>query len=348
MTSGAGRAWRSTVGGRSVSRTAAAIQGASLRTLPLVRPAMLASLTNPLEPLLAGAPSLDVLGETAARVTGGAQRSRAGTPPAQRPGQSPATGSATSSAPATGSPQALSGRSAPAVPSPNGTQNRRPVGLNGTVTAPSPAGGKNGNSALSAADLTNGAGQSGPITLGTTGQSSARTSGEHAGNDSPSAPALAAVLDRVTNRALAAAARLDSGRSASAPAPAANPVATPSGVPDVDGDATRGRPPQQPLGPAASASSAPAPFAEAPVGGALGELLGRWQQSASLPDLSPMAASHSPFAPLSTAATTGFAQTGGSPDSGGGDEVSLDQVQLALDELLRREVEQHGLEGGLV
>lgn len=60
-----------------------------------------------------------------------------------------------------------------------------------------------------------------------------------------------------------------------------------------------------------------------------------------------MTASRSPFAPLATAVTTGFVEAGRSPD-GAADEVSLDQVQLALDELLRREAEQHGLEGGLV
>jgi hypothetical protein len=41
----------------------------------------------------------------------------------------------------------------------------------------------------------------------------------------------------------------------------------------------------------------------------------------------------------------GFAAAGHGPEDG--DDLALDRVQLALDELLRREVEQHGLAGGL-
>jgi len=182
------------------------------------------------------------------------------------------------------------------------------------------------------------------------GQSTAGGRVERVINEPASAPALAATLDRITASALAGAARLDSGRAQTTPAEVS--VTTPSGAAEVESHAADRR--SSPLPPAdsvldhgAAASSAPVPLAAALGGGALGELIGRWQQSASLPELAPLAAPRSPFAPLSTAATSGFAGPGRGPD-GAADDVSLDQVQLALDELLRREVEQHGLDGGLV
>ena len=96
---------------------------------------------------------------------------------------------------------------------------------------------------------------------------------------------------------------------------------------------------------APAGAAAVAPAAEAL--GALGELLSRWQEPTTAPDTTAPSPSTSPFAPLSTAATTGFTTPAGAPGPDDG-ELDLDRVQLALDELLRREVEQHGLDGGLV
>jgi len=328
---GGGRAWRSTVGGRSISRTAAAIQGASLRTLPLVRPAVLAILTNQFERLLAGPPSLDLLGEKAAQVTGADTRARSSrplAPKAPRPVQRPSTRSATPSTPSSSGLPAVSGRVA--------------------STPPSPGGARNGTAPLPSAPLGEGdqRSESTPFAPTSPGRSTGAGGVGRAGNQPASAPALATTLDRITASALAAAARLDSGRPPTTPVERS--AAPPSGAPEVESyTAHRRSSPEQPAAAGAAASSAPVPLAAALGGGALSELVGRWQQSASLPEPAPLAALRSPFAPLSTAATTGFAESRRSPD-GAADDVSLDQVQLALDELLRREVEQHGLEGGLV
>jgi hypothetical protein len=169
-----------------------------------------------------------------------------------------------------------------------------------------------------------------------------------AGNDSAAAPPLAATIDRITAAALAAA---DGGKRRGPTSSAETRSTAGADSPDVGSSSAARRvlPDQAPM---AGRPAFPFTAAAALGGGALGELVGRWQQSEPLPEPAPMTASRSPFTPLSNAATTGFATSsfgdGGRSPDGAGDEVSLDQVQLALDELLRREVEQHGLEGGLV
>ena len=216
----------------------------------------------------------------------------------------------------------------------------------------SPGGARNGTAPLPSAPLGEGdrRSESTPFAPTSPGRSTGAGGVGRAGNQPASAPAsapaLATTLDRITASALAAAARLDSGRPPTRPVePSAAP---PSGAPEVESYAAHRRSSQeQPAAAGKAAFTAPVPLAAALGGGALGELVGRWQQSASLPEPAPLAAPRSPFAPLSPAATTGFAESRRSPD-GAADDVSLDQVQLALDELLRREVEQHGLEGGLV
>ena len=86
----AGGRWarRSTLGGRSVPRAAAAVRGASLRSLPLTRGTALSVLTDPLARLRAGPPSLEAIAESAGRASGEQPRTRRGLP---RPTASPLT-----------------------------------------------------------------------------------------------------------------------------------------------------------------------------------------------------------------------------------------------------------------
>jgi hypothetical protein len=358
---GNGRAWRSTVGGRSVSRTVAAVQGASLRTFPLVRPARLLSLDNPFEALLAGPPSLEVLGETAARVGGGESanpRGRRSPQSAPRPGPGSPTAPAASTTSSLNDLPSLATRSATAGSRPAVASRSTAPARAADLGTAQPAGADNGGSVNA-----RGAGSD---RAATTAYSRA-TGAPLPDHPAPASGALAATLDRISASALAAAARQDSGRERASSATAASGPAEGSevtGEPDATGSRPSGGQPTLPGPPglaglpglpAASAStsstsstsSAPDPLAAAFGGGALGELVARWQQSEQLPELAPMTASRSPFAPLATAATTGYADPRRAPD-GAGDEVSLDLVQSALDELLRREAEQHGLEGGLV
>jgi hypothetical protein len=169
------------------------------------------------------------------------------------------------------------------------------------------------------------------------------------GRPSAATSPLGATLDRITTAALAAAARLSPTTGATSDGSTAPSTATDHEPTAGERDAADSTAPRSVTGPAAPwASAPPSPaLATGDLGGALGELVGRWQQSEALPEPAPMSAPRSPFAPLATALTTGFADGGRSPD-GSADEVSLDQLQAALDELLRREAEQHGLEGGLV
>ncbi len=116
----AGGRWarRSTLGGRSVPRAAAAVRGASLRSLPLTRGTALSVLTDPLARLRAGPPSLEAIAESAGRASGEQPRTRRGLPrptaspltvqrdvdrAAARPGPAPAPAPAPSAPPGTAS-----------------------------------------------------------------------------------------------------------------------------------------------------------------------------------------------------------------------------------------------------
>lgn len=328
--------WGSTAGGRSVSHVAAAVEGASLRTLPLVSPVWLLSLINPLAALLAGPPSLEILGETAARARGGeseGRRQRRSLRAASGPGQSSSPTAAAASTPSVHGLPSLSAPSASTTARSHGASNGNASTRSAVL----------GRAARGNADAS---GQASPDPSAATRV--AAVGGSAADPASAPRSALGETLDRITTSALAAAARLDSGArtpssGSTEPAPGTGDEPTFSGS-DGTGSSFGPLPP-----PASTASTpaAPLPAAAGLGGSALGELVGRWHQSEALPEPAPMTASRSPFAPLATAVTTGFVEAGRSPD-GAADEVSLDQVQLALDELLRREAEQHGLEGGLV
>lgn len=350
MTSGApdweGRAWRSTAGGRSVSRAAAAVQGASLRTLPLVSPVWLLSLVNPLAALLAGPPSLEILGETAARASGGESEGRR-----QRRSPRAASGPGHSSSPTAAPASTPSVHGLPSLSAPSAWTTARAHSAHGEAASmPSAA---LGRAAHGTASPTTRAGTGTPA-VGRAADAVRRSASEPGAPAAAQPPAatspLGAALDRITTSALAAAARPSTtpgatGNGSTSPSPG-----TDQEPPAGEWEATDSASPRSvagPVAPWASAASSSTPAAADLGGGALGELVGRWQQSEQRPEQAPMSASRSPFAPLASALTTGFAEAGRSPD-GAGDEVSLDQLQLALDELLRREAEQHGLEGGLV
>ena len=345
-----GRAWRSTVGGRSVPRAAAAVQGASLRSLPLVRDARLAVLTDPLELLRAGPPSLEALGESAGRVTGapaGVRRGAGGPTPA--PVQRNVVRAAAPFAPSSSGPPATTWRS--------GTMSAHGTGEHHPGTEPPSAGRRlaGDQRGPSPADVWTTAARRNP------GPASLRPDPVRAfpGRSTPSDravsdPAGDGAVGRTTAAALDTAARVGLRH---APTTAPNAPLTPAMTPvEPRTDDRSGSAPTTPrVDPAASSATSttasPGGRLHAPAldSGALGELLGRWEDSTRPTDAASTTGptARSPFAPLSTAATTGFAAPERSSDAAV-DDVSVDQVEVALGELLRREVEQHGLEGGLV
>jgi hypothetical protein len=339
---GKGKAWDSTAGGHSVSHTAAAVQGASLRTLPLLAPLSLMLLANPLATLLAGAPSLELLGETAARALGGESEGLR-----RSPRTTPASGRRSSPKPAPAAKPTAAGRpSTSRSPGPISVAARAAGAGSSGATSTSAALGQAAKASAHPAASPSWAGQLAGSKLGGLSDEWVSAEGKDALPDPQPDSGMGKLLDRISAAALAAGARRDSGARRASHTP-----------PEPSADNFPGLVSEQETGVGLSAGDAAVAkskaYAAKAMGraegsvGALGELVGRWQQSEQLPELAPMSASRSPFAPLASAGTTGFTETGRSPD-GAADEVSLDQVQQALDELLRREAEQHGLEGGLV
>ncbi len=348
--------WRSAIGGRSIARTATSIRAASLRTESLVRPRRLAALANPLAALRAAAPSLDVLAESAALSSPGTddattRRSSARRPAPVRgslgpsssavlaasdgprtrpslssdPGPGPAAGVVGSAAARSAAARSTTARPRPQPDPPTGSEQRPTLAAgqrNGAdahhpAGAPGPRGGHVG-------------GPGSPIhpSLALSANESAAAAGPTPGRMGTAALAAAAGID---GRPRVAAHGTDSAARGADPLVAGGPATPLTSRPAAD--AHRGGAPAVPVNHVGSDA------------GALGELLGRWQAPGAASDpavpapplpgpswSTPVMSSRAAFADLAPVSTV--------------PEFSMDVVQLALSELLRREAEQFGLEGG--
>lgn len=343
------RTRRSAAGGRSIAHAAAAVLGAPLRTSSLVEPAPWLSLRNPLATLIAGAPVLDGLAESAARaldgdrLTGrrgapGADASRS-TPAAPRsrtpaatvrstmvglltrstsPGES--TGGSTPIPGAAGRPPVPRQSPSPDRPAGAGPRNRPDVpGVDPVPdrgSSPAPAVGASSPSTSSRS----------PAPVGV-----ARTDGRR----SPAAP----MWTPSTGFAIPDPPRHESFPPTMSQPSMPQPSMSPPAVPQRDPVTTPRLPSTMPFDLDAAVHDA------AVRGGALGELVGRWSQPSAWPDRSHAEGESAGQASVSASGFTG-SPFGGAPPDTDVLEVSMDRVQLALGELLRREAEQHGLDGG--
>ena len=345
---GRGRARRSTSGGLAVPRTATAIRAAALPTLPLVRPLRLAALADPLASLTAEPPGVDALGEAASRAEGDGTGTRAGRRrqaapggAGQRPGAPPAearTGwpgrtssipdggrSRSGSAPAAAAPSLTASPAASPAPLPWAPSERR-----GSATRSGAGGAPAGR--MSAAELAEAARRD-LLGADLPGRPAAEPRTRAAGSSGPDDHAATPAVDS------------DGSPESGAPA---RPSMPPVGTPPPPDSAAATWPPR--AGPAPVASEPPGPVAPATdagalsAAGALGELVDRWQQ-AVVPEHPGTTGAPSPFVPLTPTSADPATEAAGHADAGD-DRDALEWVGLALDELLRREVEQHGLEGG--
>lgn len=342
MTPAAGSATRSslgaTLGGRSVALAAARVAAASLRTLPLITRPRLLALTDPLAALLAGPPTLEQLGESLDRATG--ERTTAqGSAVRRRAARDPVV-----SARAAGQDRAAR---APGPARPDSPWRLRDEAASPTSTP----------HAVAAVRARHGATRVGAKAIGAASPEASFP----ACVSSSALPLLpAAPPVRIDVAALARAARAEV-TSAPAPDPATSPqqpeishAVTPlTLVPPLT--PTPGSTPTTPAGePSASVGAS---TADAVTGGALNGLLSRWDAAAPAAELEATAATDtpppaaaprtaSPFAPL-TSRLAEHAQASTLWDGPSDAPLALEAVEVALDALLRREVEQHGLSGGL-
>lgn len=322
---------RSTSRGRSIEHTARVVLGAPRRMATMVEPAPLLSLRNTLAHLMTGAPALDGLAESANRVLGvdAGQVGRRRSGPPQDPGRRPATtaprlhetvdagrsamvGRLTRSTPQGESPDAPDPGIRPQPPTPERAAQPSRAPEDGIPTAPH---------VPEPETVPDAPGRPGVLF----GDTTATPSG--------------------TSSAPVNVVRTEDRRS---PEPPERSSSTGPGTP------LRPRPESPGLASPEHASTTTTrtptagPFdVDAAVGmGALGELVGRWSQPTSLPDLSRQERATPAFA---SASASGFSGSAFDDRLADGDrpDVSLDRVQLALGELLRREAEQHGLDGGL-
>lgn len=342
MSVGRGGAWNSTLGGLSIAHAATSVLAAPLRTSTLVGPLLLRSLTNPLATLLADVPSLDVLADSAARASG--QPEAAGTR-VSTPARTPRPSTSPSSR---GGPSAPSGQRPTTTQEVPGGSPARPAATTVGPRAPRPSSSPSPASGAGPEPGTASTPTPPPPPSAAPLATTAPRAG-HGGTPTPhsgvAVPDLAALLERVSSSALAAAARLDGRRSAETAVHRGSPSPTPASSqvpsPDSRSDERAGAG----SGPATTGHLPGLPDVGGPMlvgAGALGELVGRWQQPAALPDLTGSGAARFPSL---TRTTSMGGMTADRGPGGAGAEVSLDQVQLALAELLRREAEQHGLDG---
>jgi hypothetical protein len=325
------RVWRSTAGGRSVARAMATVQATGLRTLPLVLPARFTVLDEPALALVAGPPALDVLAEVVDRLepaSAEAQRR----PHAARPLRS----SATTVTPRDVTTAGWSGTVGASAATPL-TMVQPSVG----VTA--------GRRALR------------PVP---DGSSPPGSPAPHPPVAAGPGPALRARPAGPSSREIARAAYAGGTHNGEAPRDpptggsqpvTATPVMTPAeaGVPESSTSPTQAgghRSVRVPL-----IGVEPGVSATGQASAALGELVARWQNSAVTEPTHVGTAIAPPFVPLTDLGVPAGSATAPRADGivrgpGGttptGDVPTLDRVERALEELLRREVEQHGLEGG--
>ena len=333
----AGPVLRSTAGGRSVVLAIARLQAATLRTLPLVAVPQLLALTDPLAALRAGPPRLEQLGQSVDRASGdhgaspGPSRQRAA---AREPVASVRATRATEAVRAVRPPDPgplvrgpeVSGPAG--VPAPAGHP-RRPAPPWHLRPAASPT----------AAPASRAVG-SAPPTPGMPGHE--RT---------PTVPAIpAAPPVELDLGALSRAARAEV-----TPAPVYPPQHAATSRASLLGPPGPGPGPTfvAPAGGTVAGFAPLGPTSTDPVPvGALRDLLSRWDTASAAAGPAPTpaadAGAHTPsaFAPLSCRLVE-HARTADLGDGPGDATLSLDNVELALDALLRREAEQHGLECGL-
>lgn len=350
--SGAARMQESARGGRDLLRAAASVESASLDLGRLLRSPTLRAMRDPVAALATGLPGLDALADALGRLeepSGDAVRrgARPGAtaPAVSAPGTSP-TGRVRPGSPAReahrtagggsrnrsgGEPTPVSDRAAvprataraadrtsaaPAlvVPDPHGSRTGEPRGqVAGT-----------GAGARVAAAIAGPAHTAPAWPRTTTGTLPARAT----------LPA-ASTLPTLTTADLAAAAglRTGSGRSAgSEPSSRATPLLPPTGEAPGEPDQPEARDRPVPRLP-----SAPSVLPTPTAAGALGELVTRWQQGAGsgTPTAATWADTGRPVTP------TGHVDRPAVVD----DQLTVDRVERAVDEMLRREAEQHGLTG---
>ena len=310
--------------GRSIARAATAIEGASLRSLPLVLPTRPAMLRNPFLNLLAEAPSWDLLATLADEATAGGDSST------RRRGAASIARHSTVATPATPPNRASQSRSTMTTPGADGATKS---GSRATPW-PAPHDPRRSDHAISTVAATVSS------TSGVDGLDPSVTDATR--NPLP----LPDIGGRVSMSELAAAARAVSPAGPVSPSQQESATVAPRS-PLVDPMTS---PSAGILAPSPSAavrdessiwpSAVPSSFPTVDAPGALGELLDRWSTGQAVESKSEPA---SPFTPA-----TGSDHSPWSPDVDDVQaEVSVERLQFALSELLRREVEQYGIAGGL-
>jgi hypothetical protein len=352
----------STRGGHSVLRSAAAVEAAALRSFGLGATVPLAALGNPLAMLLGEGPDLSALDQVLGQASGPApvrrSAARAGQPAAPAPHRTPdrtPTRATSTSAPVTPgtSPSTGASTTRPGL-APARSNRKLPDSLHGTPD-PMAAGGAGANQP--------GAARSGTPDPGTpraTSPAISPASPAELNDDQVRAASSTGALRRAARtrgRSTTTAATdttATSSTSGAALAPA-SPTSRGSAASTALPAALRGTLPEaisstRPLSAAPARSGAAYPEAADPSrsaptsprgalsGGGLAELVTRWQDGeSSTPSADSLPAPVPAFAPLPAAALQRER-----PLRLGDDE----RVELAIEQILRREVEQHGLDGG--
>jgi len=323
--------WRAAVGGRAVAHTAARLQVASLRLRRLGDPVALRALGDPLRPLRAGPPDLALLDAVVDRLAadpGPGRRRPGSTVPARPAGLRPP--------PAAGLAGTAADRPRPA------TAPTHP----GRNAAGAPHLGEPGDEAAAAnPDPLERAATPGRLP-GVPATSGADPAPRPPGGSTPPRPVSSAELAAAAWRGAATAPRPSQTRTSARSGRTATPgtAADAAGPPGHEPELHPGASPDLAAGVPGRAGGPAGLALDALASGALGELLVRWDQARPRDVPRPARSDPGRRGPaLAPASDEPAAQGSAWPAAG----ITVDGLEQAIDELLRREAEQNGLEGGL-